>query len=67
MTIGVCPCTGDQCVRSECYTDGCQFSATVVSVLMACEDCGELHVAFFEPPLCIACWLKAEAGIADGG
>lgn len=58
MSVGFCPCTGAHCEYADCYVDGCRLGA--VSILTACEECGELHVAFLEPSICVACWLRLE-------
>lgn len=58
MSLGVCPLDCEPCDDPECYVSGCR--QVEAAVLFACEACGELHVAFMEPPICRRCWFEME-------
>lgn len=63
MGIGVCPVRCEPCTESECYVAGCRLHGG--PLLESCEDCGELHVVFVEPPTCFACWIKIEPRVKN--
>jgi len=53
-----CPYSCELCRRGPCLSDGCDHTGE--PVLMVCESCGTLHVAFALPPVCVVCWARVE-------
>lgn len=60
MALAVCPLDCEVCGDPECMVSGCRQAD--FAVLVACEACGELHLAIFELPICNPCWVRLEGG-----
>lgn len=58
MSLGICPASCEPCEDTECYVAGCRYADS--AILVVCEQCGELHVAFLDPPICRNCLLLIE-------
>lgn len=57
----ICPRDLQDCWSLECRAGDCR--RVQGRVLTPCEQCGDLHEPFIEPPLCLACYERP----ADGG